>query len=104
MLEKGIDEIRREAVYKSALLQHMVDQHSDLTHYVKLPDLRSKTVIVANSKSDSNYIIDELTKKGLVIGDGYGKLKGKQIRIASFPTHSKEQIEMLVDEINKISY
>jgi phosphoserine aminotransferase len=104
MLEKGIDVIRREAGYKSALLQHMVDQHPNLMQYVKKPELRSKTVIVASTKSDSNYIINELTKKGLVIGNGYSELKGKQIRIASFPTHSKEQIEMLVDEINKISY
>jgi phosphoserine aminotransferase len=104
MLGKGIDVIRREARYKSSLLQHMVDQHTDLTHYVKNPHLRSKTVIVANTKPDSNYIINELSKKGLIVGNGYGALKGKQIRIASFPTHSKEQIEMLVDEINKISY
>jgi len=104
MLEKGIDVIRREATYKSSLLQHMVNEHPDLTHFVNQTELRSKTVTVANSISDSDYIINELSKKGLVIGNGYGDLKSKQIRIASFPTHSKELIEMLVDEINKISY
>lgn len=104
MLEKGIDVMRSEALYKGALLHHMVDQHSELSHFVKNPELRSNTVIVANTKPDSNHIINELNKKGLVIGNGYGELKDKQIRIASFPTHSKEQIEMLVDEMNKITY
>lgn len=104
MLEKGIDVMRREALYKSALLRHMIDEHPDLTHFVKKAELRSNTVIVANTTSDSNYIINKLTNKGLVIGNGYGELKDQQIRIASFPTHSKEQIEMLVDEMNKITY
>jgi len=104
MLEKGIDVIRRETNYKGALLQHMVDQHPNLSHFVDRPELRSKTVIVANTNFDSRYIINELAKKGLVIGDGYGPYKGNQIRIASFPTHSKELIELLTDEINKISY
>ncbi len=102
MLEKGIDVIRREANYKAALLQHTVEEHPLLSHFVDRKDIRSKTVVVANTKEDSGILIDDLAKKGFVIGNGYGQYKGKQIRIASFPTHSKEQIELLVDTINKL--
>lgn len=100
MLEKGMDVIRRESKYKSALLYHTIEQHPLLTPFVEEASLRSETVAVANTKGSSADIIDALKSKGLVIGNGYGAYKGKQIRIASFPTHSKEQIELLVDQLN----
>ena len=102
MLEKGIDVIRREALYKSALLKHTVDQHPLLSHFVTDPTLRSKTVTVANTSVASEQILDPMKQKGFVLGNGYGVYKGKQIRIASFPTHSKEQVELLVDTLNSI--
>ncbi|OEK05242.1 aminotransferase class V-fold PLP-dependent enzyme [Roseivirga misakiensis] len=102
MLEKGIDVIRRETSYKAALLNHMVDSHPNLEHFVSDRSVRSKTVTVANTVGDSNEILNKLSKKGFVLGNGYGEYKGKQIRIASFPTHSKEQMELLVDVINDI--
>lgn len=100
MLERGMDVIRREANYKAALLNHLVDQHDQLSHFVSERMLRSKTVTVANTMNSSNEILEKLKQKGFVLGNGYGTYKNKQIRIASFPTHSKEQIELLVDIIN----
>ena len=44
-------------------------------------------------------VIEQLAKKGLIIGSGYGKYANEHIRIANFPTHSKEQIEMLADNL-----
>lgn len=99
MLEKGLDVIRRESKYKSALLYHTIEQHPKLSAFVADKKLRSETVAVANTDGDSNLLINALKEKGFVIGNGYGAFKGKQIRIASFPTHSKEQIELLVDTI-----
>ena len=64
---------------------------------------RSKTTIVANTRIDSGLIIDALTKKGMILGSGYGSMKKSQIRLANFPTHSKEQIEMLSDELLSIN-
>lgn len=103
MLEKGIEVIRRETNYKGLLLQHMIESHPDLTHFVAKPGLRSKTVVVANTQGPSEKWIEALSAKGFVVGNGYGSYKGKQIRIASFPTHSKEQIELLVDIMNSLS-
>ena len=103
MLEKGIEVIRRETNYKGLLLQHMVESHPELTHFVTETGLRSKTVVVANTNGPSERWIEALSVKGFVVGNGYGPYKGKQIRIASFPTHSKEQIELLVDIVNSLS-
>lgn len=100
LLEKGMDIIRRESKYKAALLYHTMEQHQRLSCFVQDKNLRSETVAVANTQGDSSLIINALKEKGLVIGNGYGAYKGKQIRIASFPTHSKEQIELLVDTLN----
>uniref|UniRef100_UPI004047753B aminotransferase class V-fold PLP-dependent enzyme n=2 Tax=Roseivirga sp. TaxID=1964215 RepID=UPI004047753B len=99
MLAKGIDIIRRETGYKAVLLQKMVSDHPGLSHFVQDEKLRSKTIIVANTQVSSKQWIDELSNKGFVVGDGYGDYKGKQLRIASFPTHSKELIELLYDTI-----
>ena len=46
-------------------------------------------------------LIEYLKSKQLIIGSGYGDFKDQHIRIANFPAHSKESIEMLVDEMGK---
>lgn len=103
MLEKGIEVIRSETNYKGLLLQHLVESHPELTHFVADPGLRSKTVVVANTQGPSEKWIEALSAKGFAVGNGYGPYKGKQVRIASFPTHSKEQIELLVDTMKPLS-
>ena len=104
MLTKGIDQIRQEAKYKSALIYNLFETHPKLEAFVSDKKFRSQTVGVANVEGGSDYLIKKLAEKGLIIGNGYGELKDNQIRIASFPTHSKEQIEMLVDEINQLDF
>ena len=104
MLKKGIDQIRKETEYKSNLLYFTAQNHSILLPFVKKEKWRSKTIFVGECKISSTEIISKLKKKGLLIGAGYGDSKTTQIRIANFPAHSKEQIEMLVDAINEINY
>jgi phosphoserine aminotransferase len=99
MLLKGIDQIRIETNYKHALIQHTINQSPILEHFVQNTVNRSKTTAVANCNIESNLLIKALSEKGLIIGSGYGNYKNSQIRIANFPTHSKEQIEMLSDQI-----
>ena len=97
MLTKGIVAIRREMDYKSTLLNVAIDQHELLQHFVKNGKYRSKTVKVATTASDSKQLIDYFGTRKMIIGSGYGGYKSQQVRIANFPTHSKEQVEMLVD-------
>jgi len=99
---KGLDLIRRETEYKSAVLYQCINDHPNLEPFIKDTRFQSKTTIVAKTKDGPKDIINALSKLGLMIGGGYGKYKTEHIRIANFPTHSKEQIELLVDELNKL--
>lgn len=101
MINRGIQQIRNDIVYKSAIMYNMLEQHDVLQPFVKDKILRSDTIIVIDSGSRTSDLLTYLSEHKLEAGDGYGKMKGIQIRIANFPTHSKEQFEMLVDLIEK---
>ncbi|MFP4090269.1 MAG: aminotransferase class V-fold PLP-dependent enzyme [Cyclobacteriaceae bacterium] len=102
MLDKGIDKIRQETDYKAALLYHHLESQAGFKPFVEKPAQRSKTVIVAECEAPSSRIIERLKQSNLVVGSGYGSFKDKHIRIANFPTHSREQAELLVDTLEKI--
>ncbi|GAA0894065.1 alanine--glyoxylate aminotransferase family protein [Fulvivirga kasyanovii] len=103
MADKGIDQIRRETDYKAAVLYQAFDQSEILRPFVDNEAHRSKTTLVADASVSSKEIISKLSEKAFVIGSGYGKFKDKHIRIANFPTHSKEHIEILADKLLKIN-
>jgi len=97
MANRGIQIIRSEIKYKSAIFYKMVEDHSKLNLLVKDKTLRSDTIIVLNTEEYTQELIRFLSTKKLIVGTGYGKMKDTQVRIANFPTHSKEQFEMLTD-------
>lgn len=102
MLIKGIKQIRQESSYKSALIYNLFEKHPGLSPFVTEKRFRSQTVSVAHVQSGSEQLIKTLAELGMHLGNGYGPFKNKHIRIANFPTHSKEQIEMLVDKISSM--
>lgn len=101
MVHRGISQIRNDSIYKSAIMYNMLDQHELLKPFVTEKALRSDTIILIDSGGRTYDLIDYISDHKMQVGDGYGKMKGKQVRIANFPTHSKEQFEMLVDLIEK---
>ncbi len=104
MLNKGLEQIRREIDYKAAVLYQAFEQANYLKPWVENPKHRSKTTPVAETKIPSSKIIGELDKKGIVLGAGYGKYAQQHLRIANFPTHSKEHIEMIADTLVALKY
>ncbi|MEP1032152.1 aminotransferase class V-fold PLP-dependent enzyme [Ekhidna sp.] len=101
ILQAGVQRMRNDTTYKAAILNQMIETHPYLDHFVESKEHRSKTTIVAKS-SMSREILNFFQKKGLILGSGYGVHKENHIRIANFPTHSKESIEMLSDMMEKI--
>ncbi len=99
MLHRGIQIIRKETEYKSAILYKAISNHPHLKPFVKDEVWRSKTVIVAECGNQTEKITKQLLQKGMQPGDGYGPAKAHQLRFANFPAHSKEQYELLVDTI-----
>lgn len=104
MLSKGLEQIRRESMYKSALIYDLYENHEKLSAFVSEKKYRSVTVGVAKVENGAESLMKQLSEKGLIVGGGYGPFKGQHIRIASFPTHSKEQMEMLVDTIKTLDF
>ncbi len=99
MLRRGIQTIRKETEYKSALLYQTLEQHALINPSVTDKQYQSKTVVVAECGEHTERITKFLIEKGMQPGDGYGPAKKSQLRFANFPTHSKEQYELLVDSL-----
>jgi len=102
MLAKGIDQIRRESKYKAAVLYQTIKDHQALDSFVDRPEHRSETVIVAKSFGQTERFVKALRQNGVVISSGYGQYRTQHLRIANFPTHSKETVEMLSDLLTAI--
>ena len=100
---RGIQIIRKETEYKAAILYHALEAHGLAKPFVKNKLNRSQTVIVAECGINTERLAKHLAKHGLFAGDGYGENKKSQLRFANFPTHSKEQFELLVDSLNSFS-
>lgn len=99
MIRRGIINIRQETEYKAALLYHTLENHKELQPFVSDKSFRSRTVIVAHSGEHTEKFTGKLIGNGMQPGDGYGAGKKSQLRFANFPTHSKEQFELLVDTL-----
>jgi phosphoserine aminotransferase len=102
MLTRGIGTIRKETEYKAAILYQALMSNKLIKPFVINPKFQSKTVIVADCGEHTQRITQLLQSKGLHPGEGYGELKKNQLRFANFPTHSKEQYELLVDVLGEI--
>ncbi len=103
MINRGAHIIRNETIYKSTLLYQALKDHQLIEAAIANKVNQSKTVIVADCGSHQGSILNHFDKLGFVLGKGYGQSAADQIRIANFPAHSKEHIEMLCDELKKLN-
>ncbi|WP_424964183.1 aminotransferase class V-fold PLP-dependent enzyme [Ekhidna sp.] len=101
MIQAGTQRLHNDTTYKAAILNQAVEDHPHLSHFVQSQKHRSKTTIVA-ATDRADQFVRYFEKKGIILGTGYGKHKEKHIRIANFPTHSKESVEMLCDSISEV--
>lgn len=99
MLRVGINRIRKDTEYKAVLLYQELSAHSTFRPFVEEVTWQSKTVIVAHTGAATKAITERLLASGIQPGDGYGPGKATQLRFANFPTHGKEQFELLCDVI-----
>ena len=101
LIDYGVKRMQNDTTYKATLVNQTIEQHPSLTHFVTSKAHRSTSTIVATAQNQESFI-SQLSNKGLVLGKGYGPHKDKHIRIANFPTHSKESVELLCDILSKI--
>ena len=84
---------------RARVLYDFLDHTSSMSAFVQEPEFRSNSVISVVTGSRTGEIISVLAQKGIVVGEGYGPLKGSQLRIANFPACSDNQWELLIDTL-----
>lgn len=110
-LARGIDVITKETKEKAALVYAFLDSRvavspastpsASVTLTPSITNLawRSETVIVANTPFEfggSNTVMERCRLAGFTIASGYNKDKDTKVRIANFPQHTKEDVEVLL--------
>lgn len=77
-------------------------KNKEISINVKNSANRSETIIVINTGKLTNEIITKLKTNQIEIGNGYGDFKDTQVRIANFPTHTREEFDNLIAKIKSI--
>ncbi|MCR9249900.1 MAG: aminotransferase class V-fold PLP-dependent enzyme [bacterium] len=102
MIQRGLKQIQNDTIYKSTILYQFMESAGWIKPFIQDSKFRSHTVAVGELEGVKPAdLINYGLEKSMVIGSGYGPFKESHVRIANFPTHSKEQIEMLVDYLAK---
>ena len=97
---KTIDsEIHKKTEEKSKLLYSFFEKTSWKPF---VDNYKSNTIIVIETGEDTKNIIDGLKNKGIAVSSGYKDFKEKQIRIANYPMHSKEDIHLLIESMQSL--
>jgi len=83
----GKEKMREETITKANMLYSMLDSSSTMRPLVKDKNIRSQTIVIAQTGGRQSEIKQKLLDSGYVVGSGYGKYKDSEIRIANFPMH-----------------
>lgn len=100
-LKKGIEIIKKETEEKANIIYDFFES-SRYQPYVTNKHFRSQTTLVIDVKGETKKILTAFSKKGFILGSGYGKHKEAHIRIANFPAHSLTQVKQLLNEFNEL--
>ena len=95
--EYGIDKIRNETEVKAKLIYNFLDGIDKYNAFVSDETLRSKTTIVVESKKEIDKVILKLSRKNIIVNNGYKDFKNKHFRIGNFPMHKIENAIRLVN-------
>lgn len=99
----GVNLIRKQTERKAEFLYSYLKKANRFEVFVKNINHQSQTVVVANVlEMPANELISLVKESNLILGSGYGNFKASQIRIANFPAVNIDQIEELVNVLQKI--
>ncbi len=102
MNRTGVETIREQTRQRAVQIYKAIAASGGLEVFVKMPDHRSATVIVAGTRDNAPALIEKWKGENIVIGSGYGSYKEKQIRIANFPANTDEEIQRLLTAIGQL--
>ena len=93
---EAIKTIDQHLLRRAQDLYQFFEEFTDFTLLVTNPELRSPTVIALQGKEK---VVDEVKKQALrhdiLLGNGYGAWAKNTFRIANFPAHTDEELDLL---------
>ena len=101
-LNRGLKIIRNEIKYKSIILYKSISDNPNFDPLIEDPNKQSPNIICADTDIPGEKIIDFMSRNRIEIDVLPGTDDKPIIRIANYPVHSKEQVEFLVDLIEKL--
>jgi phosphoserine aminotransferase len=102
MLKIGIKKIRKQTLSKAELLYNFFDKHPFFKPFILDKTFRSPTIIIPVTGSKTKIVKKKLEKHGFIVGNGYGKYKESQIRIANFHAHPEKDIRKLIAILKQV--
>lgn len=96
MLKKGLKKIRIETDKKAKILYKFFQSHHKYEPFIINTKFRSPTTLVLDVKGESERLREKLSKKGFIVGAGYGDNKLNHIRIANFPAHKLKAVKQML--------
>jgi len=67
--------------------------------FVTDPEVRSRTILVAEIDGGSGPVLERLQAQGFRAGGGYGGWKGRHLRVANFPVQTPEMMGELLEAL-----
>jgi phosphoserine aminotransferase len=75
-----------------------ISKRKNIEHLVSNPKVHSLTVLPLKGDAETVTVIKKAAKKkGLLLGEGYGKFKPQTFRIANFPAIASSEIKLLMN-------
>ena len=103
LLEKGHPVLQREAAYKSALIRSAIDAAGFLEALPPAGASFSPNIFCARTSVSAGVLASELERAGLQIEAGDWKGGADNcLRLATYPVHSREQVELLADRLSAL--
>ena len=103
LLEKGHPALQRESAYKSALIRSVIDATGFLEALPPAGASFSQNIFCARTTVSAGKLASELERAGLHIEAGDWKGGADNcLRLAAYPVHSREQVELLADRLSAL--
>lgn len=101
LLIHGIDNIRKETEEKAKMIYDFFNNHQTYKPVVHRK-YYSMTTPVIDVQGEAENIVQQLTKKNLIVSKGYGVNPNQHIRIANFPAITKTDTQRLINALSEL--
>jgi phosphoserine aminotransferase len=101
-LNRGLTIIRNEIKYKSIILYNSISDNPNLDPLIKDHYWQSQNILCASTELPGEKLFDFMSGNRIEFDLFTSSDLNSIIRVANYPVHSKEQVEFLVDLIEKL--